>query len=324
MGRERMATEGTDRVRMEERPTLDTTAFAALTEESRDLHVDAMKGARASLPELAEIREERRGNVDTDEIDRFNAARRAVLSRVGHGGAGLAARAVLGAAFGGLVAGLLATPARADTALDVQILQTASSLEALAVATYAVALGEGPDQADAPAARAVDSIAVPSAKAAVAAFAKETQRQHSEHKKAFQAQTTALGGKVQDAPHPRFLLAVTAADLSTPVKLVDFAATLEKVATDTYLLNLSMLQDQRSKAVMASVMAVESQHLSTLRAVSALLGAGAAGAALVAVPFPAGDIMKLPAAAGRVAFPDALHKVSGPELIAEPTSGAVT
>ena len=309
---------------MEEGPTLDTTAFAALTEESRDLHEDAMNIARASLPELAEIREERAGDIDTDEIERFNETRRAVLSGMGHGAGGLAARAVLGSAFGGLFAGLLATPARADIALDIQILQTASSLEALAVATYAAALGEGPDKADAAAARALDSIPVAGAKATVAAFARETQRQHSEHKKAFQAQTTALGGKVQDAPHPRFLLAVTTADLSTPVKLVDFAATLEKVATDTYLLNLSMLQDPRSKGIMASVMAVESQHLATLRAVSALLGAGAAGAALVAVPFPSRDIMKLPASAGSVAFPDSLHRVSGPELIAEPTSGVVT
>lgn len=30
-----------------------------------------------------------------------------------------------------------------------------------------------------------------------------------------------------------------------------------------------------------------------------------------------------PAGAGSVAFPDSLHKVNGPDLIAEPTSGAV-
>lgn len=307
----------------QEGPKLDTTAFAALTEESRDLHVDAMKTASASLPQLAEIREERKGEVDTDEIARFNQLRRAVLSKMGHGAGGVAARALLGGGFGGLFAGLLGTPARADTALDVQILQTASSLEALAVATYAAALGEGPEKGDAPAAKAVDDIAVAGARATVAAFAKETRRQHAEHREAFQAQTTALGGEVQDAPNPKFLIAVSEADLSTPVKLLDFAATLEKVATDTFLLNLSMLQDQRSKAIMASVMAVESQHLATLRAVSALLGAGAAGAAFVAVPFPIRDLMELPSVAGTVAFPDPLHKVSGPELVAEPTSGAV-
>jgi hypothetical protein len=308
-------------VRIEDGLKLDTTVFAALVEESQDLHVDAMRVAKDSLPDLEEIRAERRGEVDTDEIDRFNEARRGVLSRMGYGASGIAARALLGGGFGGLFAGLLATPARADTALDVQILQTASSLEALAVATYAVALGEGPDKADAPAAKAVAGITVASAKATIAAFAKETQRQHSEHKKAFQAQTTALGGKIQDSPNSKFLPVVTGADLSTPAKLVDFAATLEKVATDTYLLNLTMLQDTRSKGIMASVMAVESQHLATLRAVSALLAGGAPQ--LIAVPFPAADIPKLPAAAGSVATPDALHKINDAALIAEPTSGAV-
>ncbi len=300
---------------------LDTTAFAALMEESEDLHVDAMKVAKDSLPELVEIREERKGEVDTDEIDRYNEARRGLLAKFGFGASGIAARGLLAGGFGGLITAILATPASADKALDVQILQTASSLEALAVATYAVALGEGPDKANAPAAKAVAGINVPSAKATVAAFAKETQRQHNEHKAAFQAQTTALGGKAQDAPNPKFLPVVGSADLSTAPKLVDFAATLEKVATDTYLLNLTMLQDQRSKGIMASVMAVESQHLATLRAVSALLAGGAPQ--LIAVPFPAADIPKLPAAAGSVAFPNALHQVAGPELIAEPTSGAV-
>ena len=311
-------------MRIDDGLQLDTTAFKALIEESADLHVDAMKVAEASLPELAQMGDERRGEVDTDQIDRFNEARRRVLSRVGPGARGIAARALLGGGVGGLFAGLLATPARADTALDVQILQTASSLEALAVFTYGVALGEGPDKADAPAAKAVAGITVAGARATVANFATETRRQHAEHKKAFQAQTTALGGKVQDAPNAKFLPVVGGADLSTPAKLVDFAATLEKVATDTYLLNLSMLADTRSKAIMASVMAVESQHLATLRAVGALLAGGPAGAPLITVPFPAADIAKLPAATGSVAFPDSLHRLNGADLIAEPTSGAVT
>jgi hypothetical protein len=280
-----------------------------------------MRTAKDTLPELAQIREERRGEVDTDEIDRFNEARRGVLAKMGYGAGGVALRGLLAGGFGGLFAGLLATPARADTALDVQILQTASSLEALAIFTYGVALGEGPDKANAPAAKAVAGITSANAKATVGAFAKETQRQHTEHKKAFQAQTRTLGGKEQDQPNAKFLPVVSGADLSTPAKLVDFAATLEKVATDTYLLNLSMLQDTKSKGIMASVMGVEAQHLATLRAVGALLAGGAPD--LVLVPFKAEDIPKLPAAAGSVATPDALEKVNGPDLIAEPTSGAV-
>lgn len=314
---------GSNRVRTDHGQTLDTATLSELMTESQDLHLDALKVAGESLPALAEVRSERRCEVDTDEIDRFNAARRTVLTRLGYGAGGVAARALVGGGPGALLAGILATPARADTALDVQILQTASSLEALAVATYAAALGEGPDGAEATAARAVAAIPAEGARSTVVAFARETRRQHSEHKKAFQAQTTTLGGRVQDTPNPKFVAALARADLSTPAKLVELAAMLEKVATDTYLLNLSMLQDQRSKGIMASVMAVESQHLATLRAVGALLGAGPAGAALVAVPFPIGDLMKLPAVAGRVGFPDGLHKVGGPELVAEPTSGAV-
>jgi hypothetical protein len=261
-------------------------------DHSPDLHADAMRAAEASLPELAHIGRERKGEVDTDEIDRFNRDRRRVLAGLASGAAG------------GLFAGLLASPARADTALDVQILQTASSLEALAVMAYDLVLGAGPT-------------------GAIAAFAAETRRRHGEHRRAFQAQTTALDptAKVQDSPNPKFLSAVTGADLGAPEKLVDLAARLEKVATDTYLLNLAMLQDGRTRSILASVMGVEAQHLATLRTIGALLQGGTPH--LVAVPFPASSIMALPQAAGSVAFPDALHQVAGADLIAEPTSGAV-
>jgi len=309
-------------VRIEDGMKIDTAAFEVLMEESRDLQVDAMRTAKESLPALAQIREERNGEVNTDEIEHFNDARRGMLAKMGYGVGGVATRALLGGGFGGLFAGLLATPARADTALDVQILQTAQSLEALAIATYTIALGEGPDKANAPAAKAVAGITVASAKATVAAFAMETRRQHTEHKNAFKAQTITLGGKAQDSPNPKFLDTVmkAAPDLTTPAKVVDLAATLEKVATDTYLVNLTLLQDQKSKGIMASVMAIECQHLATLRAVAALLAGGAPE--LIAVPFPAADIPKLPAAAGSVAFPNALEQIM-PELIADPTSGAV-
>ncbi|MGI9033404.1 MAG: hypothetical protein ACR2HY_06935 [Acidimicrobiales bacterium] len=158
-------------MRIEDGSKIDTTTLATLMEESQDLHVDAMRIAEDSLPELAQIREERKGEVNTDEIDRFNEARRGVLAKMGLGAGGIAARTLLAGGFGGLFAGLLATPARADTALDVQVLQTASSLEALAIATYSIALGEGPDKATAPAAMAVVGITTASAKATVAAFA---------------------------------------------------------------------------------------------------------------------------------------------------------
>jgi len=315
-------------VRIDDRLNIDTTSLTGLLEESRDLHVDAMKGVAATLPELAHIGQERTGEVDADEIERFNRQRRRVLAELGGGAGAIAARSLLGGGFGGLFAGLLASPARADTALDVQILQTASSLEALAVATYALALGQGPDKLDDSAYKAVVAIPVKSAKDTLVTFATETMRQHLEHKKAFQAQTTALdpNARVQDAPNPTFLPKVASADLSTPEKLVDFAAVLEKVATDTYLLNLTMLQDTKAKVIMGSVMAVEAQHLATLRAVGALLrgaGGGAPAPQLVNVPLPVADIAKLPKGVGSVAFPDAFEKINGSDGIADPKSGAV-
>jgi CBS domain-containing protein len=251
--------------------------------------------------------------IAADETPGFDTHRRRVLTTLGRAVGGLGAHAMLGGGFGGLFAGLLAAPAQADAGLDVQILQTASSLEALAVATYAAALGSG----------AMARITVTSARNTIVAFATDTMRRHGEHKKAFQAQTTALDGraKVQDAPNPKFLAALQATDLSTPDRVVDFAGLLEKVVTDTYLLNLTMLQDARTKAIMGSVMAVDAQHLATLRVVGALLKGGAPQ--LVAVPFPITDLAKLPAAVVNAAFPDALEKVNGPELVAEPSSGAV-
>jgi hypothetical protein len=234
------------------------------------------------------------------------------------------ALAAMGCGLAGLAAGVLAAPARADTALDVQILQTASSLEALAVATYGIALGQGPDQVDAPSYKAIAALPVKSARDALTAFAMETMRQHAEHKKAFQAQTTALDrtARIQDAPNPKFLAVVRSAGVPTPSALVDVAALLEQVATDTYLANLTMVQDARSKAILAGVMGVEAQHLAILRMIDALLEGGATD--LVAVALPAARMKDVPHAVGSVAFPEALHTLGAPELVAEPGSGALT
>ncbi|HYQ65941.1 ferritin-like domain-containing protein [Actinophytocola sp.] len=262
---------------------------------------------RETLPALREIREERRGEeIDTDEIKRFNQGRREVLARMAQGTSGLAAAGLVTGGFGGMFLGLLSTPARADTPLDIQMLQTASSLERLAVNTYGTALK-------------LPFIA--NGNAVVVKFAQTTMQQHDEHRQAFQNQTTALGGKAQDEPNPKFLQVVQQATpkLAAPVDVVDLAASLEKVATDTYLVNLSMFEDMKSKEIMGSVMGVEAQHLATLRAVSALLKGGAPD--LIKIPIGA-DLAKLPAAAGSVAFPDALEQTQD-DLIAPPESGAV-
>jgi hypothetical protein len=239
-----------------------------------------------------------------DDVLRSGWARRDVLAALGYGAGGLAAGSVLG----GLLAGLAVTPAGADTALDVQILQTASSLEALAVAAYELALAAGTDRA---------------LNGTVTTFLTDTRRRHDTYKKAFQARTTALdrNAQIQDAPNPKFLPALTDADLSTADKVLDLTGRLEKVAVDTYLRNLTELADAPTRSLMASVMAVEAQHLATLRVFGALAQGGASQ--LLRVPLPQTGILALPGVVGSVAFPDALHQVGGTDMIAEPTSGAL-
>src|SRR4051812_45177393 len=94
-----------------------------------------MRDAKASIPVLEEVRHERRNDtIDPAEIARFVGQRRGLFRSLSGGGL----LASLG--LGGLLTGLLASSASADEAVDVQILQTASSLETLAVATYGAAL----------------------------------------------------------------------------------------------------------------------------------------------------------------------------------------
>lgn len=282
---------------------IDDRRLNELIVESEDLQSDALRDTRATLPDLADLREERRGeSVDPDELASFNIGRRRLLARLGAVGGGIAGVSLLGGGIGAAMAGLLARPAVADQALDVQILQTASGLERLAVNTYAAAL------------------ALPfikSGNAVVVKFAQTTMMQHDEHRKAFQAQTTTLGGKAQDAPNAKNSAVVVQVTptLKAPLDVVNLAATLETVARDTYLSDLSQFSDTKSKSLMASVMGVETQHLATLRAVAALLKADAPQ--LIAIPVA---VASLPAAAGSVSFSDGPFPM--PTMASLPSEGA--
>ncbi len=283
--------------------SIDDCQLNGLLEESEDLQADALRAARESLPDLRAIAADRRDTrPDPTTISLYNASRRTLLQRLGLTGGAVAARGAVASGFGAALAGIVARPAAADTALDVQMLQTASSLERLAVGTYQAALG-------------LDFIK--NGNKTVVAFAQTTMKQHDEHKQAFQAQTTKLGGRVQDQPNPKFAAIVesTKPSLKAPLDVVKLAQTLENVARDTYLADLAMFTDANSRFLMATVMGVETQHLATLRAVQALLAGGAAQ--LVAIPT---EVAKLPAAAGSVGFPDAIPKAT---MVSTPQEGAV-
>ena len=286
--------------------SIDDRSLRELMTESQDLQSDALRVTKDTLPELTEIGRSR-GNAlpDPTEVAAFNAGRRTLLSRLGLTAGGFAARGVFAGGFAAALTGIAAKPAGAQENLDVQMLNTASSLETLAVATYEAALG-------------LDFIK--NGNKTVVAFAQTTMKQHAEHNAAFNAQAKALGGKEQTQPNAKFLAVVEQAKptLKAPLDVVKLAAALEEVASDTYLTNLGLFKDSKSKEIMGSVMGVEVQHLATLNAVKALLEGGAAD--LIKIPT---DLAKLPAAAGKVGFADGAFLKATPETIADPSSGAV-
>jgi len=103
--------------------------------------------------------------------------------------------------------------------------------------------------------------------------------------------------------------------IKNALDVVNLAVTLEGVASETYVKNVTQVSTPELRQLFTSVAGVESQHRATLLAVQALLKGGAA--ALIMLP---PDAAKLPAAAGSVSFPDAFY----PTTLASPVSeGAV-
>jgi hypothetical protein len=259
---------------------LDDMRLRTLLEQSHDLHTDAMATTRVALDEYVEVAHEDPWH-DVDPV-----TRRTTLLR------GLPKSGVLAAAgLGTAMAALIASPAFADKAMDVQMLQTAASIENLAVATYETAL-------------TLDFIGGGSANGVVKAFVEKTKEQHQQHADAFNAAATRLGGKAQDQPDPVLLGVVNNAkpSLTGPEQVVDLAIELEDGAAQTYVANTGTYSNKNARAVAASIMGVEAQHAAILYAVKALLAGGAAD--LIALP---PDAAKLPAAAGSIGFPNAFY-----------------
>ncbi len=261
-------------------------AVQALLEESEDLHSDAMRTTRAAMADLVEQGQDRRAaGVDPDETAAYQSERSRLLTRqlagVGIVGAGLAT--------------LFASPAFAQSSMDVQAAQTAASLENLAVAVYMQAsqlpfMQNIPDPAG----------------STVVAFVTKTVEQHTDHAKAFNAAATKLGGKPQTNPDQVvFDSVMTPAlpTLKTPLDVVNFASMLELVAAETYAAETAAVSDKNLRNTFASIMGVENQHRAVLLAVGALLESGHPELVMLGPPAD-----KLPDAAGRVGFPDAFLK----------------
>ncbi|HEY3832554.1 MAG TPA: ferritin-like domain-containing protein [Acidimicrobiia bacterium] len=278
---------------------IDERGVNDLIAESDDLHSDAMRATRDSLDELTDTTASNPASRDRDVIDAFAGRRTDLLA-----GAALAGGML---ATGGLLAAVLRLfegTAFADQSTDVQMLQTAASLENLAVATYGTALG-------------LDFIGGSKANPVVKAFVMKTRAQHKDHADAFNAAAASAGGKKQMNPDPVLLGVVNSAKptLTTPAAVVGLAIQLEMGAAETYVASTGAASDVSARQVFASVMGVEAQHVAILMAVQALLAGGAPQ--LIALP---PDLAKLPAAAGNIGFPDSFYKTD----MARPASeGAV-
>ncbi len=251
---------------------IDERRFRELLEESDDLQSDAMRTATRDLDDYVEA-----------ALDARSSSRDPGGQWPGWGRAGVAA----GLAGAGVL--LASGTAAADTAQDVMALQTAASLENLAVATYKTAL-------------TLPFIGGADANGVVKAFAMKTMEQHTEHAQAFNAAVAKLGGKAQTGVNTKYEAVVNQAvpTIKGAGDVVALALALEDVATQTYVKNVGQVSTGELRQLFASVAGVESQHKAILLAVKALLDGGAPQ--LIALP---PDAAKLPDAAGSVGFPDA-------------------
>jgi rubrerythrin len=276
----------------------DETALGGLIEQSQDAHADALRAAKEPLRDMVDLGQQHRSAkaVDRDENRAFASENRRRLTATAKRAGGVLAATGVIAAF----ADFIGRPAFAASGTDVQVLQTASSIEVLAISTYKTALG-------------LPYVGGSSANPVIKAFATTTMQQHTDHLAAFQAATTALGGTKQAKPDPAFVPVVNkavaaigkASAATSPLLVVNLAQELENIAAQTYVNNMSLLSNANAKKVTASIMGVEAQHVAVLNAVAALLKAG--DAASITLPPP---VAKLPAAAGSVGFPNAFYPVA--------------
>ncbi len=272
----------------------DPTTLTELLEQSQDLQADALRPTREGLAEFVDASHRSPGE-DATASSSFHAEQRSTLSK------SIGATTLLGAAGGMALVGVLASAASAASSKDVQLLQTAASIENLAIATYKTALS-------------LPYIGGSSANAVVTKFCQVTMAQHTEHAAAFNAALKSLNANVQHHPDPAFVPVVDKAVKSLKgvsastgtLAVVGLAIELENIAAETYVNDTTLTDSRSSRALFASIMGVEAQHVAVLLAVQALLKGGAPQLISLA-PGTAG---KLPAAAGSVGFPNAFYKIN--------------
>jgi hypothetical protein len=275
--------------------TADARALTEMLEESQDLQADALRPTQDALDELVELAHAPSGNgTDDDPANnrKFHEAHTRALT------SSFAGASVLGAAGGIALVGVLASAASASSKTDIQILQTAASIENLAVATYKTAL-------------TLPYIGGSAANPVVTKFAQVTMGQHAQHADAFNSAARHLGGKAQHKPDPAFVPVVNKAVASLSgataaqgaVGVVGLAIELENIAAETYIKDTTLAKSTSNKALFASIMGIEAQHVAVLTAVQALLMANAPQL----ISLSPGTAAALPSVAGSIGFPHAFY-----------------
>ena len=197
--------------------TIDERELAELTQRSRDVHSDAMRASREPLAEIVEVGHERRSN--GRGRSRRRARVRGEAQRAPRQGTRSARRCRHRRRAPRALRAARRSPTRTS---DIQMLQTAASIEVLAVAAYEAVLGL-PFAGDLP--------------AVVQTFVTTTKDQHSEHLQAFNSAAKALGGKEQTMADPVLAPMVEQAKpgLTGPGPVLDLAILLENTAAETYV-----------------------------------------------------------------------------------------
>ncbi len=183
--------------------------------------------------------------------------------------------------------------------LDVQILQTAASLENLAVSSHE---------------SAARSPFVAHGNPALRAFITRSRDQHAAHAKAFNAAAVRAGGAAQHAADPRYAhpVSLALASLTGTVSIVSLLESLEDVKAQTYTRYASLTSSNNLRSLYVSVAAVEAQHRAFLLATLQLLNIGAEE--LISAPDRAG---RLPGAIGTGSFPHAFYPTAQASAIDE-------
>jgi hypothetical protein len=184
--------------------------------------------------------------------------------------------------------------ALADQVLDVQLLQTAASVENAIAGAYDTLLG-------------LPSLSASNANPLLKNLIQTARGQHVDHAKAVNDLAGALGGKAQTGSNATLAQTVTRArsGLTDLGPLIDLAAQLETVSMQTYQNAVGLFNDLNARRLTSSIMGVEAQHVGVLLVAKALV----AGRLPDLVALDSSTGAKWPPGAVVAGFPDTFSKL---------------